>query len=73
MTIMSSGGIVMQRTTASQVPKGYGLKSLKEVSQLTGQSTETLNNWYNKKNDLYKVVILGCVTLKQIREKQNGD
>tara|TARA_R100000544_G_scaffold22818_1_gene11393 strand:+ start:43 stop:234 length:192 start_codon:yes stop_codon:yes gene_type:complete len=63
----------MQATTASQVAKRNGLKSLKEVSDITGQSSVTLINWYKNKRDLFEVVVIGCVALKQIKGYQSGD
>jgi len=46
---------------ASQQAKQAGLKSLAQVSELTGVSFQTLNNWANSKPDLFEVVLLGCV------------
>jgi hypothetical protein len=48
--------------TAAKQAKELGLKSLAQVSQLTGQSSQTLTNWCNDKPDLFKVVLLGCVS-----------
>jgi len=53
--------------TASQQAKQAGLKSLAQVSELTGVSFQTLNNWVNMKPDLFQVVLLGCA------EKINND
>jgi hypothetical protein len=50
--------------TASETAKQYGLKSLADVSKLTGVSTQTLNNWHNDKPKLFVIVIAGCVHLK---------
>ena len=47
--------------TASKQAKELGLKSLTQVSKLTGQSPQTLINWFNDKPDLFEVVLLGCV------------
>tara|TARA_R110001606_G_scaffold372343_1_gene529414 strand:+ start:47 stop:295 length:249 start_codon:yes stop_codon:yes gene_type:complete len=63
----------MQLTTASQVAKSYGLKSLKEVSIMTDLTVPTLIGWYKKKYDLFIILILGCVAKKQIDELKNGD
>jgi|TARA_R100001440_G_scaffold16970_3_gene28778 hypothetical protein len=63
----------MQKTTASQVAKAYGLKSLTEAAKMTELSTVTLRNWYLRKYDLFLVVILGCVVKKQMNEKNNGN
>lgn len=47
--------------TPSKQAKGLGLKSLTQVSELTGQSLQTLTNWFNDKPELFEVVLLGCV------------
>jgi|TARA_S200002703_G_scaffold141114_1_gene132728 hypothetical protein len=60
----------MQNITCSQYAKAYGLKSLKEVQELTGGVyRDTLLKWYKNKPELYEVIVLGCVAKKQIREK----
>jgi hypothetical protein len=46
--------------SASQQAKQAGLKSLAEVSRLTGQSKETLSNWYKFKPLLFSITLLGC-------------
>lgn len=50
--------------TASETAKQAGLKNLSEVSELTGVSTQTLNNWHNDKPLLFRVVIAGCKAIK---------
>ena len=49
--------------TPSQKTKASGLK-LVEVSNLTGVSIQTLTNWYKNKNELFNVVLSGCVVKK---------
>ena len=49
--------------TPSQQAKEVGLKSLSQVSILTGVSLQTLDNWSKSKPELFKVVIAGCVAL----------
>lgn len=49
--------------TPSQKTKASGLK-LVEVSELTGVSIQTLTNWYKNKNELFSVVLSGCVVKK---------
>ena len=46
---------------ASKQAKEIGLKSLTQVSELTGQSLQTLTNWFNDKPELFEVVLLRCV------------
>lgn len=50
---------------ASEQAKAAGLKSLAQVSELTGVSFQTLNNWAKdeKKQQLFEVVLLGCLAL----------
>ena len=51
----------MQNKTPSKQAKELGLKSLTQVSELTGQSPQTLTNWFNHKPELYEIVLLGCL------------
>ena len=46
--------------TASEQAKSVGLKSLSQVSDFSGVSLQTLNNWSNHKPRLFKVVLFGC-------------
>lgn len=52
--------------TASQQAKAAGLKSLAQVSEITGISFQTLNNWHNKRPELYRVIIAGCSSIVKI-------
>ena len=47
--------------TPSQQAKNVGLKSLTQVSQITGVSLNTLTNWHRDKPELFRIVLLGCV------------
>lgn len=49
--------------TPSQQAKEAGLKSLSQVSEMTGQSRQTLVNWHNNKPELFAVVLAGCVSI----------
>lgn len=44
----------------AQQAKAEGLKSLSQVSEMTGQSLQTLSNWAKNKPELFKIVLLGC-------------
>jgi len=46
--------------TPSQQAKAEGLKSLLQVSEMTGQSMQTLSNWAKNKPELFRVVLIGC-------------
>jgi hypothetical protein len=49
----------METMTASQQAKAAGIKSLKQVSEATGASAQTLINWHKHKPKLFAVVLLG--------------
>jgi hypothetical protein len=48
--------------TAASYAKSLGIKNLKVVSRITGQSTQTLNNWFNTKRKLFDIVLKGCIS-----------
>lgn len=49
--------------TASWQAKAKGLTNLKQVTDLTGVSPQTLGNWYKHKPELFEVVLVGCVAI----------
>lgn len=46
--------------TPSELAKIAGLKNLKQVSELTNVSVQTLGNWHRKKPLLFRIVLIGC-------------
>lgn len=52
--------------TPSKQAKSAGLKSLTQVSELTGVGLSTLNNWHKDKPKLFKIVLYGCVLISWI-------
>lgn len=54
--------------TPSKAAKAAGLKSLREVQDLTRQSAQTLTNWHKNKPELFRVVIAGCAAIKGERQ-----
>lgn len=56
------GDIYFSSLTPSKIAKEYGLKSLLQVQQLTGQSAQTLINWHRDKPVLFQIVLLGCIS-----------
>ena len=48
----------------SEKAKAAGLKNLAELSELTGQSTQTLRNWDENKPELFNVVLKGAAEKK---------
>lgn len=46
--------------TPSQQAKSVGLKSLTQVSKITGVSLNTLTNWHRDKPELFSTVLNGC-------------
>ncbi len=51
----------------SEKCKLAGLKSLAELAELTGESVQTLNNWYKKKPRVFKFVLRGAAMEKLSR------
>jgi hypothetical protein len=47
--------------TPSQQAKEAGLKSLTQMSQMTGKPTDTLRNWHRDSPDLFRLLLAGCV------------
>lgn len=47
--------------TPAKQAKQRGLKSLAQVTQLTGVSKETLGNWSKHKPQLFDIVLTGCI------------
>ena len=47
--------------TAAIKAKSAGLKSLAQVSQITGISRQTLENWHRNRQQLFDVILAGCV------------
>ena len=45
----------------SRQAKKMGLKSLTQVSEMTGQSIQTLSNWCKDKPKLFQIVLIGCI------------
>lgn len=45
----------------SEVCKSAGLKSLAELSEFSGESVQTLNNWYKSKPRLFELVLKGAL------------
>ena len=53
--------IRLAQMTPSQQTKSVGLKSLAQVSEMTGVSRQTLINWHRNKPNLFSVVLYGCL------------
>lgn len=51
--------------TAAKQAKAAGLKNLSQVSEMTGQSLQTLRNWSIHKPELFAVVLKGCQQMKK--------
>jgi len=45
----------------SEKCKLAGLKSLKELSEISGESVQTLNNWHKNKPMLFELTLKGAV------------
>ena len=62
----------MGKLTASKYAKEAGLKSLAEAVRMTGRSADTLTRWHKDMPDLFRVVILGCLEVKQQESIKNA-
>ena len=56
--------------TASKQAKNSGLKSLNQMSELTGVQVRTLINWHKDKPVLFKIILVG---LSNLNKEQNND
>jgi|TARA_R110000764_G_scaffold225876_1_gene315553 hypothetical protein len=46
--------------SASKKAKKYGFKNLTQVQAISGESQQTLGNWYRFKPLRFEIVLLGC-------------
>jgi hypothetical protein len=56
---------------ASETVKSMGLKSLKQVAEITGRSEQTLIQWHKLDIYFFKIVVLGCVSAATIDRANN--
>jgi len=52
----------------SEKCKAAGLKSLAELSEISGESVQTLNNWSKNKPTVFGLVLRGAVVKKMNAE-----
>jgi len=55
-------------TTAAKAVKAAGMKSLAEVSEITGIGRETLRVWNRDRPRLFGIILSGCIAEKEKRE-----
>lgn len=46
--------------TASQAAKAAGFINLKQVQEISGESQQTLDNWFKKQPLRFELILLGC-------------
>jgi hypothetical protein len=51
----------------SKEAKEAGLKNMIELSAISNKPRKTLENWYKSNPQLFKVVVAGCVAVKNER------
>lgn len=51
----------MDELTPAQKAKDLGLKSLKQVSELSNTPLSTLHDWAKTRPKLFEVILLGCL------------
>lgn len=49
--------------TAAEEAKALGFKSLTQVAELFGVTTQCLRNWHKDERDKFDIVLIGCVHL----------
>jgi hypothetical protein len=54
----------VKKQTPGQKVRSKGISSLAEVSDMTGQSIQTLSNWHYNKEKLFDVVLAGVIKLR---------
>lgn len=57
----------------SEKCKAAGLKSLAELSKMTGRSSKTLIDWSNNDPEFFELLLRGAVSKKQCRAFQSVD
>lgn len=50
----------------SEICKSAGLKSLAELSEFSGESVQTLNNWYKAKPRRFELILKGAALEKMV-------
>ncbi len=56
--------------SANNEARALGLGGLVEVSEIIERKhRNTLHSWYNNNPDLFKIVLLGCVKFKELKER----
>lgn len=53
----------------SEKCKAEGLKSLTELSEITGESVQTLNNWYKHKPNVFDAVLMWAIHQNRLGEE----
>lgn len=56
----------MANETASEKARSYGLRSLAQVTALTGVSKQTLQGWHKHKPTLFAIVLVGCAFAEEV-------
>ena len=58
--------------TAAEEAKDLGFKSLTQVAEMLGVTTECLRNWHKYNHDKFLAALHGCLWLKDKKDKENG-
>jgi hypothetical protein len=66
---MSGRGTGDIKMKPSEKCKAEGLKSLAELSEIIGESVQTLNNWYKHKPKVFDAVLMWAVQHQQLGEE----
>jgi len=52
------------KLTASRKVKDGGLKNLNEMASITGESRQSLNNWFKLRPQRFELLLIGCIAMK---------
>ena len=55
--------------TPAKQAKATGLKSLSQVSEMTGISLQTLSVWHKSRPKLYAIILRGCIEI--LKQEKN--
>jgi len=61
---------VNMKPTASRKAKDYGLKNLNEMVAMTGESRQSLVNWFNLRPQRFELLLIGCIVKKMETHKE---
>lgn len=56
--------------TAAQEAKQQGFKSLAQVAEMLGVTTQCLRNWHKDDKNKFNIVLLGCLAMIKAEDNE---